>query len=169
MVILLITVVMLALAYQILFCRGADKVALPVLTLFIGSIALGLILLIGGVAATHDVRTPDEPFALQAISTGTGTSGQFFLGSGGFGSSAKFYWYEKSSNGSYTLEEAWADEVTIVESTGEPEVVYHTFDRESYDWVVAPFHFSHHYYDTLTFYVPPGSVASNIDLSLPKG
>jgi hypothetical protein len=149
------------------FSRSWDKVINFCMTAFVGLMLIGILLFVGMLAATQDIPAADEPYALQAISTGTGTSGEFFLGSGGFGSDAKFYWYEKNGE-SYTLEEAYADDVTIIERDGDPTVVYHTFDRETRDWIVYPFHHSSHYYDTLTFYVPPGSVASNIDLSLPK-
>jgi hypothetical protein len=116
-----------------------------------------------------------QSYSLQAINTGTGTSGHFFLGSGGFGSDAKFYAYVGNGDGSLTLRTFDADKAKVVETANTtPKVIYQCSDWITPKWVSWPTSFATTHYncstdeaDSVTFYVPPNSITNKIKLALP--
>ena len=104
-----------------------------------------------------------------SLADGQGTHGSFFLGSGSIDSKPVFFFYRQSANGSFRLEHRDADNVSIVETTGQPYMETLCVDYSHlprwFDWPVkrseAPDYNDCRTNDPTTFYVPEGSIKSN--------
>ena len=103
-------------------------------------------------------------YDLGALNDGRSTQGSFFLGSGTIDSVPSFMYYERDGDG-YVLRDWPASSSKVVETKGDPQVVYNCYDYSS---VPRPFRWAPQMmedgsvYDCrhafVTFYVPPGSV-----------
>ena len=67
-------------------------------------------------------NTPIVSQQLYSLSTETGVSGQFFLGSGTLKNTAVYYYYQPNSDGTYSLENQDASSCVIRETAGTPEL-----------------------------------------------
>lgn len=146
-----------------------DFFMLAFLNLIVGGVVLALIGFGGAWITYHDET---KTFEMKSIGTSTATQGRYtssiFLGSGYISQEPVYYWYGKNPDGSYTLANVTAGLSRVIETTdGNPRAVCQRGVSSWPDFVSEP-------YDDAndgthcTFYVPPGSIASDIDLEIPK-
>lgn len=112
----------------------------------------------------------DFSYSLGALNDGRETQGSFFLGSGTIDSVPSFMYYVQEGDG-YVLRDWPASSSKVVETEGDPKVVYNCYD---YSDVWLPFRWAPQMvedgsvYDCrhafVTFYVPPGSVKQQYTL-----
>lgn len=99
---------------------------------------------------------------LQAISTSSGTTGSFFLGTGSIDSTLYYVYYAKSADGSFRMDKIEADSVSIVESgSQEPALIRTCYSPP--EWWMKGCH-----KNTYRIIVPPGSIKPMINMDLPK-
>ena len=114
----------------------------------------------------------DMSYNLAALNDGKDTRGSFFLGSGTIDSVPSFMFYAEDGDG-YGLRDWPASSSRVVETSGDPHVVYHCDD---YGSVPRPFRWTTKMilddgwgwidcqHASLTFYVPAGSVKQSYTL-----
>lgn len=129
--------------------------------MFGGLIAVVITMLINACAIhiTGSHYEVESTSKLAALQDGHSSYGSFFLGSGSYNEAPAFFYYERHGKDVYTLEHAYAEYATVVETDDAPRVEYLEEKSDHPFWAipVAPESF-------VTFYVPRGSVMSNYSL-----
>lgn len=146
-----------------------DYALIWLLNLMVGVFVLAIVGF-GGAWITYGYET--KTFEMKSIGTSTATQGRFtssiFLGSGYISQEPVYYWYGKNPDGSFALANVTAGVSRVIETTDDkPRAVCRRGVSSWPKFVSGP-------YDDAndgthcTFYVPPGSIASEIDLEIPK-
>lgn len=139
-----------------------------VMSLFVG-LFVGLV--IDGPVNWAMREKTDFTYNLATLNDGRETQGSFFLGSGTIDSVPSFMFYEEDGDG-YVLRDWPASSSRVVETTGEPHVVYTCDDYSDvprpFRWTAVMITEDGDYIDCqhafVTFYVPPGSVKREVTL-----
>lgn len=115
-----------------------------------------------------------ETEQLQALSVDKSLNGSFFLGSGTVDEEPVFYYYQKNEDGSFFLDYAYAEDVTIVEDSGPPRydqtchALLQFWPGDYQPWHAGDISDQAAQCDRkATFYVPEGSVTQSYNLDLP--
>jgi|SRR6478609_775643 len=111
---------------------------------------------------------------LKALSVDTSVSGSFFLGIGGFGEDAEYYYIEETDRGMQMDSVEVSDRVFLKEVAGaEPQIIRHCGKYDSPGWWWFPFNdpaddeVDCWSYSDITFVVPPGSVTYKFQVKTP--
>lgn len=156
--------VLVALYFAVECFRDGERALSVGVFAFVGALGALFTLLLGmifniagaGIAGYHQAKVAEH--SITALQDGSSTRGSFFLGSGRIDSDPVFFYYE-NSDGVYRLKHVFADEASVVESSGPAHVDVYK-NKANSELFGLPFSSD----TTYRFYVPNGSILRNFTL-----